>query len=113
MKLKSIKKFLDCKESITRIEIIRYLLNQASGKMSEKISNRLWIEVDILLSKEIKQLGSMLSDDKSEYDTLSQVGGLVADEVAIKDIIWIDNDIISVGDIVSYIKQDVEEKLSD
>lgn len=113
MKLKSIKKFLDCKESIIRIEISRYLLSQVSGRMPEGISDRLWIETDILLSKEIKRLGRMLSDDKSEYDTLSQARELVADDITIKDIISTDNGIIPVDGIISYIKQDVVEKLAD
>lgn len=37
-----------------------------------------------------------MTDDKSEYDTLSQAGGLVADEVTIKSIIYSDGDNISV-----------------
>lgn len=113
MKLKSIKNFIDCKESIIRIEISRYLLNQSSDKMPDEIFNRLWLESDVLLNKEIKRLGSMLSDDKSEWDTLNQAGELVADKVLIKNIIYPDDDNISVDDIVSYIKQDIEEKLTD
>lgn len=113
MKLKSIKNFIDCKESIIRIEISRYLLNQSSDKTPDEIFNRLWLEADVLLNKEIKQLGSMLSDDKSEWDTLNQAGELVADKVLIKSIIYPDDDSISVDDIVSYIKQDIEEKLTD
>lgn len=113
MDLKSIKNFLVCKESIIRIEISRYLLNQESGKMPDGIFNRLWLESEVLLNKEIKQLGGMLSDDKSEWDTLNQAGELVADKVAIRDIIYPDGDNIPVDDIVSYIKQDIEEKLTD
>ena len=113
MGLKSIKGFLDCKESIIRIEISRYLLNQASDKMSEDISNRLWIETDILLDKEIKRLGSMLTDDKSGWDTRGQIAELVADEVLIKDIIYTDDNIIPVDEIAAYIEQDVVEKLPD
>lgn len=113
MKLKSIKNFLDCKESIIRIEINRYLLNQASDKMPDEIFNRLWLESDVLLNKEIKRLGSMLTDDKSEWDTLNQTGELVADKVLIKSIIYPDSNNIPVDAIVDYIKQDIEEKLTD
>lgn len=113
MKLKSIKDFLDCRESIIRIEISRCLLNQSSAEMSDEKFNRLWLESDVLLNKEIKRLGGMLSDDKGEWDTLNQAGELVADEVLIKNIIYPDEDNISVDDVVSYIKQDIEEKLAD
>lgn len=113
MKLKSIKKFLNCKESIIRIEIGRYLLNQASGEMPDGIFDRLWLDSDILLNKEIKQLGSMLTDDKSEWDTLNQAAELVADKVLVKSIIYPDGDNIPVDAITDYIKQDIKEKLEE
>lgn len=111
MKLKTIKNFIDCKENIIHIEISRYLLNQESSKMTDDVSNRLWIESDIMLSKEINKLASMLSDDVSDYETISYIIELVANEALIKDIICTDNDIIPVDEIVAYIKQDIEEKL--
>lgn len=111
MKLKSIKGFLDCKESIIRIEVSRYLLNQASGKMTDEIFNQLWIESDIMLNKEINKLTNMLTDDVSDYDTIYQVIELIADKVAIKGVIYTDDNIIPVDEVVSYIKQDIEEKL--
>ena len=113
MKLKSIKNFLDCKESIIRIEISRYLQNQTSGKMPDEIFNRLWIETDVMLNKEIDKLAGMLTDDISDYVIISQLVKLVADEVAIRDIIYPDSNNIPVDSIISHIKQDIKEKLTD
>lgn len=113
MKIKSIKNFLGCKESIIRIEISRYLLNQTSGKMSDGTFSRLWLESDVLLNKEINKLAGILTDDVSEYETINQVAELVSDEVLIKSIIYPDDDNIPVDAIIDYIKQDIEEKLAD
>lgn len=112
MKLKSIRNFLDCRESIIQIEVSRCLLNQSSGEMSDDRFDRLWNETDVLLNKEIKRLGSMLSDDKGDWETLCQAGELVADKALIKSIIHSDDN-ISVDDIACYIKQDIDEKLAD
>lgn len=111
MKIQSIKNFLNCKESIIRIEVSRYLLNQASDKMSDEIFNRLWLESDTLLNKEISKLTDMLSDDVSDWDTISQIIGLIADKTKVNSLIYPDNNIIPVDEIMSYIKQDIEEKL--
>lgn len=112
MKIKSIKNFLDCKESIIRIEISRYLLNQSSDKMSDEIFNRLWLESDVLLSKEINKLTNMLTDEVSDWDTINQIIELIADRIKINSLIYPDSNIIPVDEIVSYIKQDIEEKIS-
>lgn len=111
MKIQSIKNFLNCKESIIRIEVSRYLLNQASDKMSDEIFNRLWLESDTLLNKEISKLTDMLSDDVSDWDTISQIIELIADKTKVNSLIYPDNNIIPVDEIMSYIKQDIEEKL--
>lgn len=112
IELKSIENFLDCKESIIRIEINRCLLNQSNEGIADVIFNRLWIETDILLNKEINKLVDMLVDDKCDYDVHNQIAEFVADEATIKDIIRSDVDIIPVDEIVSYIKQDIIEKTS-
>ncbi len=111
MKIKSIKNFLDCKESIIRVEIVRYLLNQESGKMADDVFSKLWIETDIALSKEINKLKDMLTDDLSDYETLNQLTELITDKVTIKDIIQPDDDLIPVDEISAYIKQDIYERL--
>lgn len=111
MKLKTIKGFLSCKESIIRIEISRYLLNQASSELSDGIFDRLWMETDVLLSEEINKLTGMLTDDVSDWETINQIGGLIADRTKINSLIYPDNNIIPVDEIVAYIKQDIEEKL--
>lgn len=113
MKIKSIKNFLDCKESIIRIEISRYLLSQSSDKMSDEIFNRLWLESDVLLSKEINKLTNMLTDEVSDWDTINQIVELIADRIKINSLIYPDSNIIPVDEIVPYIKQDIEEKISD
>lgn len=112
MKLKYIKNFLNCKESIIRIEISRYLLNQASSEMPDGIFNRLWNESDVLLNKEINKLSKMLTDELSDWDIISQIIELIADKVKINSLIYPDNNIIPVDEIVSYIKQDIEDKLA-
>lgn len=112
MKIKSIKNFLDCKESIIRIEISRYLLSQSSDKMSDEIFSRLWLESDVLLNKEINKLTSMLTDEVSDWDTINQIIELIADRIKINSLIYPDSNIIPVDEIVSYIKQDIEEKIS-
>nr|DAU58942.1 MAG TPA: hypothetical protein [Caudoviricetes sp.] len=109
MKIKYIKNFLNCKENIIQIEISRYLLNRTSGKIPDEIFNRLWLESDVMLNKEINKLTNMLSDDVSDYETLDQLIKLVADEVTIKDIACPD-DMIPVDEIVAYIKQDIVKK---
>lgn len=111
MKLKSIKNFLDCRESIIRVEISRCLLNQSNEGITDVIFNRLWTETDAALNKEINKLAGLLTDDLSDWDIICQLVELVADEVTIKDIIYTDSYIIPVDEIVSYIKQDIEEKL--
>lgn len=112
MKIKSIKNFLDCKESIIRVEISRYLLSQSSDKMSDEIFNRLWLESDVLLSKEINKLTNMLTDEVSDWDTINQIIELIADRIKINSLIYPDSNIMPVDEIVSYIKQDIEEKIS-
>lgn len=111
MKLKSIKEFLDCRRSIIRIEIGRFLLNQSSEKIADDIFNRLWIESDVMLNKEINKLKELLTDDVSDWEIIDQVTELVTDKVTIKSIICPDEDIIPVDEIADYIKQDIEEKL--
>ncbi len=124
MKLKSIKSFLNCKESIIRVEVVRYMLNQERGKMSDVIFCRLWIESDIMLNKEINKLKDMLTDDLSDYETCSQLTKIIADKAAIKNIVYPDenalpvNEIadypdenaIPVNEIAGYIEQDIYEK---
>ena len=112
MKIKSIKNFLDFKESIIRIEISRYLLNRASSEMPCGIFHRLWIETDILLDKEFDKLTNMLTDDVSDWDNISQITELIADRIKVNSLIYPDNNIIPVDEIVSYIEQDIERKLS-
>lgn len=111
MKLKSIKKFLDCKESIIRMEIIRYLLNRAGAKLPDEIFNRSWVESDILLGKEIKKLANLLTDDVSDYEIIAQVIEQIADRETVNTMVCTSDDIAPVDGIINYIKQDIEEKL--
>ncbi len=109
MKIKSIKDFLDCRESIIRIEVCRFLLNQSSEKIADAIFDRQWIESDIMLNKEINKLKDMLTDDLSDYETCSQLIKIIADKAAIKNIVYPDENTIPVNEISDYIKQDIYE----
>lgn len=109
MKLELVKDFIDCRNAIIRLEISRYLLNQAEDLLASSTFDTLWVETDALLVREVNRLANMFTIDKSTHADLNQLAELIADRAAIKDI---NVDMIPVDEIVNYIEQDIEEKLA-
>ena len=107
MTVKQINDLTDCKKAIIQIEIDRWLLSQEDSKMTTCIFNRLWLDLDTLLKRQINKVIMLFDDEQDSY----RITDWLVDYDLVKSIIYPDNELIDAGAVTCHIRQDVTKWL--